>query len=137
MIIFQEHHYEGIERNSRIEFIAKNVIFLKENQPKWCQEKSHQDICHYIETVLEFAQSCSIVEALAIQKLVFYQIELGFSLPPQSLYHQTILSRNEFDDQYRVDRFVAEYSAGIDYVVIRQKPAGNIKSQEFNHASNS
>jgi hypothetical protein len=82
MFIIQDRHYEAISKNAEDEFTAKTLVFLKENQPEWCQAKTDQNICDYIKSVIEFARSFSIDEALAIQKLAFYKIELGFSLPP-------------------------------------------------------
>ena len=87
MFRIQEHHQEAFQQNAVSEFIAKTVIFLRENQPDWCETKTEQEIQEYVESIIAFAGTCSIDEALAIQKLVFYKIELGFSagitLPPR------------------------------------------------------
>ncbi len=136
MFIIQDRHYEAISKNAEDEFTAKTIVFLKENQPEWCQTKADQDICDYIKTVIEFARSFSIDEALAIQKLAFYKIELGFSLPPESQYHCSRLGRAEFDDSYRVDQFVADFESGLDYVLIDQGTDSSRKHSEKSHAPN-
>jgi hypothetical protein len=118
MFRIQEHHQEAIQQNAVSEFIAKTVVFLRENQPQWCESRSDPEIREYIESIIAFASTCSIDEALAIQKLVYYKIELGFSLPPESPYQYARLRRAAFDDSYRVDQFVSDYERGVDYLLM-------------------
>jgi hypothetical protein len=137
MFRFQDHHQEAIQQNAVREFIAKTILFLRENKAEWSEAKDDQEVQDYIESIIAFAESCSIDEALAVQKLAFYKIELGFSLPPESRYHHARLCRAHFDDSYRVDQFVNDYEQGIDFVVIEYPKAASIKSKERERAPNS
>jgi hypothetical protein len=137
MFRIQEHHQEAIQQKAVSEFIAKTIIFLREYQPEWCETKTEQEIREYIESIIAFASTCSIDEALAIQKLAFYKIELGFSLPPESPYHHAKLRRAAFDDSYRVDQFISEYERGIEYLLMEYPATEKTKPKEVDRAPNS
>lgn len=91
---------EGLKKS----YIAKSILFIEQNFPDWCKDRTAKARKNYVVGMVDFAQEHNVCSELNVQKLIFWKIEYDFTIP-LSEYKKYKLCQENFDENYRMEQF--------------------------------
>jgi len=106
-----------LSENLMAGFKARTLLFLKENASEWCKDQDDEQLRDFIDSMIEFAQGCHVLNEDNMQKLMLYKIEYNFDIPLTD-YKQMKLAREDFGEDYRMSQFYLALTTQQDLIRI-------------------
>ena len=117
MLIIRNEQQQALKIAAMSSFIVNCKQFIEQNAPEWCIDKSDDDKHQFVEEMIEFSHDCHIYNEDSIQRLIYYKIEYDFSIP-LSPYRKSLLEREKFDEDYRIEQFHDSLASGEDELTL-------------------
>jgi hypothetical protein len=117
LLYISEDQDRAMARDMTERFISRTVLLLEESAPGWCRDKSHEDRIEFVRSMIEFARSKHIFKEINIQKLMVWQIKPGYTIP-LSGYLESILNRESFYEEYRMEGFFEVITSGFELIEV-------------------
>jgi len=117
LLFISEEQDKAMAKDMTERFIFKTVLLLEKRLQVWCQNNSTEERDQFVRSMIIFCRNKKIFKEINIQKLIFWQVEPGFTIP-LSGYLESILNRENYYEECRMERFFKAITSGADFIEV-------------------
>jgi len=90
--------YQAFQNIEEQKFTENSVDFLMTNFTDWSRDKSKEELVSFVKSIVDLGSQYNISSHLNLQKLMYYNISLGFDIPLNKALEESINIKNRHED---------------------------------------